>query len=147
MSPLGAVTMAHGPLNVSWAKPATPAFPSRIRIFPSGLNLITCWPLPLAPRASVTHTFPSLSTQRPCGYTKRPAPKFFSIFPLGSNSKIGARSESPHDAAPAGRQLRPARNFVVRIGLGIRQLSFAVDILHIIDCSKLVNVGIRRRRP
>jgi hypothetical protein len=37
----------------------------------------------------------------------------------------------------------PAGN--LRIGLGIRHLSFALDILHTIDGAELVAVGIRYR--
>src|SRR6186713_655292 len=37
----------------------------------------------------------------PCGYTKRPAPKFLITLPSASNSQIGLSWESAHAPAPA----------------------------------------------
>src|ERR1051326_7361356 len=67
MSPLGAVTTAEGRLKVSFVSPATPGRPSVMSTVPSGLNLVTVWPLPsfpsvLAPQRSNTHTLPLRST-------------------------------------------------------------------------------------
>src|SRR5258707_13339453 len=58
MSQLGATRTSDGPLKVSGPSPATPGLPSVISTFPSELNLMTVWPLPLPPLPSVTQTLP-----------------------------------------------------------------------------------------
>src|SRR5215470_11369633 len=93
MSPLGATSVAEGALNSSGPLPATPGLPSVINTLPSGLNLNTWWPLPSFPSPSITHTFPSGSTERPCGNNTRPAPKLFTSLPDSSNLRIGSRFE------------------------------------------------------
>ena len=100
MVPLGATTTAEGRLKVSSPAPATPALPSASRTFPSGLNLKTCWPLPSLPWPSVAHTFPSLSTEKPCGKINIPAPKLFTSLPEESNLRMGASFEPAHVSPP-----------------------------------------------
>ena len=101
MSPLGAMTTSHGWLNWPGPRPATPASPRRINSSPSGLNLITWWPLVPSslPSQSVTHTLPSPSTWKPCGVTNRPAPKLVMTSPvwrlnLNTGSRCGAFSQA-----------------------------------------------------
>src|SRR5215475_15827724 len=91
MSPLGATSAAEGALNSSAPLPATPRLPSVIKSLPSGPNLKTWWPLPSLPSPSVTQTFPSGSTERPCGNNMRPAPKLFTSLPVSSNLRTGSR--------------------------------------------------------
>src|SRR3984957_889285 len=93
MSPFGATSTADGALNSSGPLPATPALPSRISSLPSGLNLMTCWPLPSLPRPSVTQTLPSWSTCRPWGNRNMPAPNAFTSWPEASNLRIGSSFE------------------------------------------------------
>src|SRR4029077_18367910 len=90
-SPLGAIRTADGALNSSGPSPATPALPSLINTFPSGLNLKTWWPLPSLPAASVTQTLPAGAVRTPCGSTNIPAPKLATSLPEASNLRIGAR--------------------------------------------------------
>src|SRR5882672_3651964 len=100
MSPLGAVITADGRLNVSIESPATPGLPSVNNTFPSRLNLTTTWPLPPAPEASATQTFPSRSTCIPCGNTNRPAPNARTKFPVGSNCTTGGSDDSAQELSP-----------------------------------------------
>src|SRR6266853_850070 len=100
MSPFEPIATADGILNVSGPSPATPALPRVINTFPSGLNLKTCWPFPLAPCPSVTQMLPSLSTVIPWGNRNMPAPKLLSSLPDGSNSRMGARLEPAQVLAP-----------------------------------------------
>src|ERR1041384_328230 len=100
MSPLGAVTTAEGRLKVSFVSPATPGRPSVMSTVPSGLNLVTVWPLPSFPSASATKTLPSRSTWIACGNTKRPAPKLCTSRPDGSNFRTGARLEPAQVLSP-----------------------------------------------
>src|SRR5215475_9859506 len=91
MSPLGATRTSDGPLKVSGPSPATPGLPSVISTFPSGLNLITVWPLPLPSLPSVTQTLPSRSANRPCGQLIMPPAKLRSPAPTR-----GLREASPN---------------------------------------------------
>src|SRR5205823_1108333 len=100
ISPFGPTMTSEGRLKVSGPSPATPALPSVISTLPSGLNLKTWWPLPSFPSPSVTHTFPSLSTQMPWGNTNMPAPKLLKSLPDGSNSRMGDRFEPAQLFAP-----------------------------------------------
>src|ERR1051326_3798067 len=100
MSPLGAVTTAEGRLKVSFVSPATPGRPSVMSTVPSGLNLVTVWPLPSFPSASATKTLPSRSTWIACGNTKRPLPKLCNSRPDGSNFRTGARLEPAQVLSP-----------------------------------------------
>src|SRR5262245_40602768 len=100
MSPLGATTTSDGPLKVSGPSPATPGLPSVISTFPSELNLMTVWPLPLPPLPSVTQTLPSRSANRPCGQLIMPAPKLVTNLPEASNFWIGAIFEPSQVFAP-----------------------------------------------
>ena len=126
ISPLGAVTMSHGVLSTGPVpSPATPGWPSVSKSSPAGLSLMTTWPFPVVagssgvgPRASVTHTFPSASTCRPCGKRKRPAPILATTRPAGSILRIGSRSDpaqlfEPHRSIaqtcrPSGSMSTPA---------------------------------------
>src|SRR5262249_3584995 len=89
-----------GPLKVSGPSPATPGLPSVITPFPSALNLMTVWPLPLPPLPSVTQTLPSRSANRPCGQLIMPAPKLVTNLPEASNFWIGAIFEPSQVFAP-----------------------------------------------
>src|SRR2546425_4008989 len=100
MLPLEATTTADGRLKIFSPSPATPALPNVSRILPSELNLKTCCPLPSFPSPSVAHTFPSLSTEKPCGNTNIPAPKLFTSFPEESNLRMGASFEPAHVSPP-----------------------------------------------
>src|SRR6516164_2345470 len=100
MSPLGATKTSDGPLKVSGPSPATPGLPSVISTFPSELNLMTVWPLPLPPLPSVTQTLPSRSANRPCGQLIMPAPKLVTNLPEASNFWIGAIFEPSQVFAP-----------------------------------------------
>src|SRR5262245_30555315 len=113
MSPFDATATSDGWLKVSLSLPVTPALPRVRSCFPSGLNLITWWPLPSLPRASVTQTLPSGSTWMPWGNTKRPPAKLFTSLPSASNLRSTARLESPQLFAPhlSATQIdRPSRS-------------------------------------
>src|SRR5215510_6831147 len=112
MSPFGAVTTSLGRLNVSGPSPATPALPSVISTFPSGLNLNTWWPLPSLPVASLAQTLPSRSTWKPCGWVNIPSPNIFKTLPEGSSLMIGAKLD-PVQLVPPHRsntQMLPSRS-------------------------------------
>ena len=108
MVPSGVTSTSDGMLNCPSAVPATPGSPSRISTSPSGLNLITKWPSPSGTRssgtnpfASVTQTFPSWSTNIPCGQAIRPAPKLLSASPSGLNrTTVSTSGRSPQKFAP-----------------------------------------------
>src|ERR1043166_2035210 len=100
MSPLGAVTTAEGRLKVSFVSPATPGRPSVMSTVPSGLNLVTVWPLPSFPPAAGTKTLPSRSTGVGGGERKRPLPKLCNSRPDGSNCRTGARLEPAQVLSP-----------------------------------------------
>src|SRR6185503_14989958 len=80
---------SQGPLKTSVPLPATPALPSDINSFPSGLNFRTWLPLPSLIWASVTQTFPSRSIVMPCACTIIPSPKLLTTLPVGSNRITG----------------------------------------------------------
>ena len=52
--PVDVTTMSLGWSNRSGPNPETPALPSLMSSAPPGLNLISWWPLPFSPLASVT---------------------------------------------------------------------------------------------
>src|SRR5712675_1170558 len=100
MSPLRATATSVGALNISGPTPATPGLPSVSETLPSGLNLMTTWPLPLPAVLSVAHTLPWRSTWNPWGWLKRPWPKLATSFPEASNLSIGLSVELTQSLAP-----------------------------------------------
>ena len=90
MLPLDATSTAFGSLNSLVPAPATPAVPSVSSSLPSGLNLKTWPPLPLATRASVIQILSLASMKKPCGKLNIPPPKARRRLPCESNSMIGS---------------------------------------------------------
>ena len=87
-------------MKVSGPSPVTPAFPRVSRSLPSGLNLKTWCPFPSLPRASVTQTLSSPSTQMPCGNRNTPAAKLLTSRPSESNLSSAGSSEPAQVFAP-----------------------------------------------
>src|ERR1700686_1296533 len=117
MSPLLATATPVGWSNVSRAAlPAPcPALPSVIRTLPSGLNLVTCMPLPSLASASATQTLPSLSVAMAWGNTNRPGPpKFLIVLPSGPSSKMGEFFEPIHP--PSSQRSNTHRLFLESTG-------------------------------
>src|SRR5436190_19540414 len=122
MLPSGAMTTSLGSVKAFGGAPVLPGVPSTISTFPSGLNLVTVFPLfaqsgnvfnssAVGTRASTTQTLPCLSTSIPCGHRIWPAPNILRMLPFESNLMIGSTFEPAQEFEPhrsAAQMLRPS---------------------------------------
>ena len=111
MLPSGAITTSFGSVKAAGGAPVLPPVPSTSSTLPSGLNLVTVFPLfaqsgnffnssVVGTRESTTQTFPCLSTSMPCGQRIWPAPNIFRMLPFESNLMIGSTVEPAHELLP-----------------------------------------------
>src|SRR6476659_5214152 len=111
MLPSGAMTTSLGSVNALGGAPALPGVPRTSSTLPSGLNLVTEFPLfaqsgncfsssAVGTRASTTQTLPCLSTSMPCGHRIWPAPNILRMLPFESNLMIGSTFDPAHELVP-----------------------------------------------